>query len=277
VRILVTGATGLIGRVLVPRLVADGHDVCAYVRRGDSELRAVGATVVVGDADDAARLGAAFDEVHTVIHLVGGLLPRGTTYDWLNAQTTEATVRAAVISSVRRVLLLSFPGADPTSANEYLAAKGRAEAVVCDSRLEHAIFRCPQVVGPTGPLRRYLRRSRWLPFLPVPGSGSQRVNPVAAGDVAAALMRAATRGTEVRGTWGLGGPDVVTFDEFVDLAVGPKRKVHLRRLPGMPRALSEIYGADAIATPDEARREFGLDLTPLHAAIRIAAPRSRPP
>lgn len=166
-----------------------------------------------------------------------------------------------------RFLYLSFPGADPKSPNEYLAAKGAAEEIVRESGMQHAIFRSPQILGPGGRLWRALERFRRSPLVPVPGPGSQRLNPVAVADVVEALVRADARDTEVRGTWDLGGPDVVTFDELVDLALGPKRKIHSGRLPGLPRTLIEVYGSDAVADPSEAVAQFGLTLTPLRRAL----------
>jgi uncharacterized protein YbjT (DUF2867 family) len=103
-----------------------------------------------------------------------------------------------------------------------------------------------------------------------PGTGDQRLNPIAVADVALALAAAATRGREVRGCWELGGPEVVTFDEFLDRAIGPKWKIHLRRIPGIPAALTEVYGGDALADPREAAREFALTLTPLAGALTAA-------
>lgn len=271
--VLVTGATGFIGRALVPRLVAEGGQVRAYVRRDAPDLRALGCKVAVGEADDEGRLESALEQVHTLVHLVGSLLPeRGVTYDWLNRETTEVAVRAARNAGVRRVVCLSFPGADPSSPNDYLAAKGRAEQAVRESGLEHVIFRCSPVVGPGDLLARYLGRFRRAPLVPVPGSGRQRLNPVAVGDVGEALARADARGTELRDTWDLGGPDVVTFDELVDLAIGRKRKVHLRRPPGLSAVLAEVYGGDAMADPARAVARFGLALMPLREALRAAAP-----
>lgn len=274
--VLVTGATGFVGRALVRRLAAGTGQVRAYVRRDDGELRALGAYVAIGSATDEGRLEAAMEQVHTVAHLVGGSRPpRGVSYDRLNRETVEVAVAAARNAGVTRLLYLSLPGADPSSPNEYLAAKGKAEHIVRESGLEHAILRCAEILGAGGGIWGAYERLRRAPVAVVPGRGDQRLNPVALDDVVEALARADDRDAEVRATWELGGPDVVTFDELVDLLVGPKRKVHLARLPGVPSALSALHAAGVVVDPSEVVAQLGLTLTPLSEAIargRAAAP-----
>lgn len=275
--VLVTGATGVVGRALVPSLLATGSPVRVYVRREPAELRAIGAKVGIGDADDEGRLESALEQVHTIVHLVGGPVPaRGETADRLNLESTRTALRAAGNAEVRRFLFLSAVGADPGSPNAYLAAKGQAEEAVRESGLEHAIFRCAPIIGPGSRLAGLLARFRSAPVALVPGRGTQRLNPIAVEDVAEALLRADTRDAELRGTWELGGPEVVTFDELVARVAG-RRIVHPRWIPGVPRPLAALYALDAVADPAEAVRQFALSLTPLEAALAATGtgPRGR--
>src|SRR5438128_2822934 len=94
--VLVTGATGCVGRALVPLLVEAGGQVRVYVRRDIPEYRSVGVKVAIGDADHEGRLESALEQVHTLVHLVGGPVPdRGVTVEWLNLETAKVAVRAA--------------------------------------------------------------------------------------------------------------------------------------------------------------------------------------
>ena len=82
--VMVTGASGLIGRALVPLLVRN-DEVRACVRRPETAdaLRAAGAKVAVGHFDDADALAEILKRVFTVIHLVGGPIARPmTTPSW---------------------------------------------------------------------------------------------------------------------------------------------------------------------------------------------------
>src|SRR6266498_2773538 len=129
--VLVTGASGLVGRALIPKLVESGGQVRAYVRRDVPEYRSLGVHLAVGEADHEGRLESALEQVHTLVHLIGGPIPDGnSTVEWLNLNTTLVAVRAVENAEVRRVLFLSPLGADPASDHPYLAAKGRAEEAI---------------------------------------------------------------------------------------------------------------------------------------------------
>jgi uncharacterized protein YbjT (DUF2867 family) len=253
--VLVTGATGLVGRALVPRLLAAGGQVRVYVRRDVPEYRELGVHVAVGEADHEGRLESALEQVHTLVHLTGGPAPeRGTTIEWLNAVTTQVALRAAVNAEVRRVLFLSPIGAGVHRGNAYLEAKGRAEEAVRSSGLEHAIFHCAPILGPRGALATLL------------GSGVPRklrnvlANPIAVADVADALVAADARDADVAGTWTLGGPEELSLGALEDRVGRPGIASRA------PRAIVELYEHDAVADCTAAVRQFGLTLTPIDQA-----------
>ena len=72
--VLVTGATGCVGRALIPMLVDAGGQVRVYVRRDVPEYRELGVKVAIGEADHEGRLESALEQVHTLVHLIGGPL-----------------------------------------------------------------------------------------------------------------------------------------------------------------------------------------------------------
>jgi len=283
VPVVVTGASGLVGSVLVPRLLEGGSEVRAVVRRqaAAEPLRALGAKVAVGDASDAELLAAALRDAHTVCHLVGGLDLPEAAYEETNFRWTEATLNAAREAKVVRFLFLSYPGSRPSSPNSYLRAKGLAEEAVRDSGLEFLIIRSTHIFG---------SGSRWLdemvaaarrPVATVIGPGAQRLAPVFVEDVAGVLAAGDDRAAPVSGTFGLQGPDTVTADELIDLLAGRRRrKVHLSpaaaargtRLLGRlsSRAMLEVLAADSLADAPDAAAEFGVKLTPLREGLETA-------
>lgn len=249
--VLVTGATGCVGRALIPKLVESGGQVRVYVRRDVPEYRKLGVHVAIGEADHEGRIESALEQVHTLVHLVGGPSPEPVVPSvWLNLTSTEVALRAAENAEVRRFLFLSPVGADPASDHPYLADKGKAEAAIRASSLEHAIFRCSPIWAPGSVLEHFLERG---------GKSQARMNPVAVADVAAALVAADTRDAELRGTWELGGPDVLTVDELAK-RMDMKRRTFPPRIA--PRLVS-LYQQDQIADPAEAVRQFGLAQTPV--------------
>jgi NADH dehydrogenase len=254
--VLVTGATGLVGRALVQEFLSEGGQVRAYIRRDDAALRAAGAHIAIGAADDVPKLESALTRAHTIVHLIGGVWPEpGMTYDLLNRDSTEAAVIAAHAADVKRFIFLSFVGADPASPNEFLAAKGRAEEHIISSSFEHVILRCAPIAEGLSGTFQQLSRGRGAG---VPGRGSQRVNPVALSDVVAAIIAADAREAEVRGVWELGGPEVITMDEAAARALPGARRVRATR--SAPKALLQLYGSDLVADPSAAVAQFGLAL-----------------
>jgi uncharacterized protein YbjT (DUF2867 family) len=277
VPVVVTGAGGGIGRVLVPMLAERG-EVRAVLRRSEraDELRAAGAKVAVCHLEDTATLAAVLDGAHTVVHLAGGRdLPTDEAYEAANVGTVRDVLEAAAEAELVRFILLSYPGASPDASNAYLRTKGLAEEAIRESRVEHVILRCTHVYGPG---QRWLEELRTAATRPVAavvvGPGSQRLAPTFVTDVALGIIAADDRASRVAGTFGLQGPDEVTADELTDLLAGrPRRKIHLgpaaagraARLQGrrLPLALLEILAADSLAEAPSVAEEFGLPLTPL--------------
>lgn len=140
--VLITGATGLVGRALTGRFLADGAQVRVFIRRDDANLRSAGAHVAIGEACDVEKLSSALTQVHTMVHLIGG--KRGNV-DYLNRESAECAVIAAKSADVKRILYLSVVGADPVARDRYLRSKGAAEELIKAAGAEYGIFRCAPI------------------------------------------------------------------------------------------------------------------------------------
>jgi uncharacterized protein YbjT (DUF2867 family) len=291
VPVVVTGASGAVGRRLVPMLVQGGSEVRAVIRSGAAadELRAHGAKVAVGRLGDTDTVEAVMDGAHTVVHLVGGLeitkaaasgpdITPERLYEEANLLPTRWVLEAAAEARVTRFLFLSYPGASPDAPNPYLRAKGLAEDDIRASGLQHAIVRSTHIYGQGCRWMEEMAVSAQRPIAVVVGSGRQALAPVFVGDVARGLAAADDRAVEVRGTFGLQGPDVVTADDMIDLLAGrPKRKLHLSpaaarraaRLMGriVPPAVLDVLARDSLADRPDAAAEFGVPLTKLERGL----------
>jgi NADH dehydrogenase len=283
--VVVTGASGLIGRSAVVAFARGSPEVRAYVRRPEAgeSLRTMDAKVAVGPIEDADTLAVVMRGAHTVCHLVGGLdLPDEVAYERVNVGSTMSVVEAAKRAGVTRILFVSYPGASPSAGNPYLRAKGLAEQVVAGSGLEHAILRCTHVYGRGSDWLQQTRKlARGWPAV-VLGSGRQILAPVFADDVAAVLAAADDRRQTTSGTWGLEGPDRLSADDFADLLAGKaRRKVHLAgrgaqraaRFTGrrVSAVALEVLEADSLADAPDAAAEFGVELTLLREGLERAA------
>ncbi len=158
--ILVTGATGLVGRRLLPRLVKAGFDVRALVRNGKSVPE--GVTAVDGDILDTATLGAAVADVEAIIHLAALLRTPDARRIWhVNLEGTRNLIEAAKMGAPDSRFILASTGLvynedSPHPALEtdhvaptrdYPASKTAAEMLLRESGLNWSVLRYGFVYG----------------------------------------------------------------------------------------------------------------------------------
>src|SRR5437867_1987721 len=151
--VMVTGASGVIGRATIAALLARNPEVRVAVRRDEDaeRLRALGAKVTLGRLDDAPALAEVLWSVHTLVHLVGGVNQVSDDEVFAaNHRSTLVALGAARSAGVRRFIFVSYPGASVDAAHPFLRAKGIAEEAVMHSGLEPAVLRCTHVFGEGG-------------------------------------------------------------------------------------------------------------------------------
>lgn len=117
-RILVTGATGLIGGTTLRHLRDAGHDVRALARKPEDveRLRAEGLDAVLGELGDPMSLLRASEGMDAVVHAAGIATPLASTraLGWTHVAGTENAVRAAQKAGVSRFVLVSCADASLT-------------------------------------------------------------------------------------------------------------------------------------------------------------------
>jgi NADH dehydrogenase len=281
--VMVTGASGVVGRAVVKALLAR-DEVRATVRRAETAegLRALGAKVSVRAIDDEGALTEILPRCHTLIHLVGG--PDQPDADELfrgNHGSVLTALRAAREEKVRRFILLSIPNADPGATHPYLRAKGLAEEAVRSSDLEYAILRATHVYGLGGLWFTAAVEGALAEPTFVAGPGSQEVAPLFADDLGAAVAAIDDVAGEIGGTWALEGPDVLTADGFCRLLRGDDAEPDHADGQAAAEALTRLLGVrvDAVAAsylsmgsrvdaPDAAEA-FGVATTPLLEGLRV--------
>jgi uncharacterized protein YbjT (DUF2867 family) len=280
--VMVTGASGVIGRATVKTLLAR-DEVRATVRRASDAvyLRELGAKVAVRTLDDPDDLAEILPRCHTLVHLVGGFdQPDPDELFRANHGSVLTAIEAARRAKTRRFILLSVPGATPEATHPFLRAKGLAEEAVRRSGLEHAIVRSTHVYGLgglwfTATVEGALTEP---PF--VIGRGDQQLAPVFVEDVASVIAAIDDSAEEPADTWGLEGPDIITADAVARLLRGDDRPpVHadgqagaeaLTRLLDVP---VDAVAASFLAMPSradapDAATAFGVTRTPLLDGLR---------
>ncbi len=290
--ILITGATGFVGPRIVHALRAESRPVRVLVRdeAAGEQLRNLGCETVVGDMTDPASLRRAVEGCDTIIHLVGLLTGKPEDFERVMSQGTRDLVAAANDEGVRRFILMSALGIDERTKDlvPYYRAKWEMEQTVKTSGLEHVIFRPSFIFGPGGgALAQFRRIAKLAPVTPIIGPGTQRIQPIWIDDVAAYFAAAVDKPEVANRTFELGGPDIVTWNEFwsrLKQALGTRRpSVHLpfglmriqaavlERLPKPPvtrEQLTMLEAGDNVVSNTDAVDTFGLLLVTLDEQLR---------
>jgi NADH dehydrogenase len=293
VKVLVTGGTGFVGTKVVHSLRTAGHEVRALARdrRRAKTLEAWGCDLVLGDITDPAGLRAAVDGVETVVHLVAIITGRPEDFRRVMEEGTRSLVDAAREAEVGRFVLMSALGVSEQTKDlvPYYHGKWEMEHAVAASGIEHAIFRPSFVFGDGGGvLPLFVRQVRWSPVVPVLGSGQTRLQPIWIDDVAAYFAAAVETGAPT-GTFELGGPDAVTWDELyarIRRTLGVRRAtLHVpfglmrpaaavaERLPKAPITrdqLTMLAAGDNVCDIGPAVAAFGIEPIPLDEQLRRA-------
>jgi nucleoside-diphosphate-sugar epimerase len=220
--IFVTGASGFIGRSLVPRLLAStDHRITFLTRRPIPEFAAGVATAraVIGDLLDAATYRSALEDADIVIHLAAatGRASPGE-FDRINVEGTRTLVAACQSANVRRFLHVSTiaAGYQDQRYSAYSKTKSAAEAIVRQSGLDFVILRPTIVLGAQSPVWLTLMKIAGLPVVPLPQGGRPVVvQPIHVDDVVRGIERIVETGRFDGEILELGGPSALPLSSFI--------------------------------------------------------------
>jgi NADH dehydrogenase len=287
-KILVTGATGFIGRVLVDDLLREGHVVRAMVRDPDKAylLCAQGVELVQGDIRDAPAVDRACQGVEAVFHLAAIMRQTKTeSFQDVNVRGTANLTAAARTNGLSRLVYLTMLA---RPQGELLRSKAEAEQIVASGGVPCTIFRSTPVLGAQGGVFAHLAAymARQL-VAPVPGSGQIAFQPICVKNLTRMLINCLAREDFAGRCFDVAGPSVYTLDELAGLAARFTGKrlamIHLPRFVVrantflMRRAREQrVFGKvdlllleQALACdPSAAAAELGVELSSVEEAIR---------
>ena len=152
--IFITGATGFMGRALIPELLARGHRVRALVRAGSESKVPAGCEAVTGNPLDASTFEAAVNGADTFVQLLGVTHPnprKAAEFRAIDFGSAKASLAAAVKASVPNFVYLSVAQPAPVM-KVYVSVRAEIEQAIRDSGI-HATFLRPWYV--LGPGRRW--------------------------------------------------------------------------------------------------------------------------
>lgn len=233
-KIVITGAAGLVGQNLLPRLKRSGlGEIVAIdkhvsntevLRRFHPEIRIIHA--------DLAVSGAWEQEIQGCTHLVsahaqiGGLHHEEFVRN--NVLATERLLDAALKAKVGYIVNISSSVVNSLAVDDYTETKKAQEALIAASGIQQVILRPTLMFGwfdrkHIGWLARFMQR---VPVFPIPGNGKYLRQPLYAGDFADIVASAI--GSEIIGAYNITGMERIDYIDLIRLvkdAVGSRARI----------------------------------------------------
>lgn len=271
--VVVTSANSRVGRLLLPYLTQNGFQTTALVR-SPTELPA---TRTISNWMEATEAMEAMQNSDAIVHLSGELFAQSAkAYREANVQTTERVLEALQSGCAKRVVFISYLGANPQSPNLFLKAKGQAEQLLLGSKKEAVIFRAQAIINPPNapsPFEENLVAPEGKK-VSILGDGQQKIEVVYISDVVEAITKALDSGRP--GVYDLKSPDRLTLDDLVKL-LNRNPNVAISHIPAwLARVLGRLMPDLSPTVVDlflhdyprmDSKRtvaEFGLTMTSLH-------------
>ncbi|WP_375485632.1 NAD(P)H-binding protein [uncultured Jatrophihabitans sp.] len=210
--ILVAGASGFVGRALVPALVEAGHDVRAMTRRPD---RYDGpGTPVAGDVDDPRSLDDALDGCDAAYYLVHSLDHRD--FPRRDAAAARAFGDAAGAAGVRRIVYLGGLGDPSDDLSPHLRSRQECEGLLALGGVPVTTLRAGIVIGHRGASWEIIHNLVGkLPALLVPQWGRTLTQPIALADMVRYLVGVLAIEDRETYTFQVGGADVLRYTDML--------------------------------------------------------------
>jgi len=243
--ILVTGATGFIGRVLVRQLSETGQQVRVLLRPSPKSPRlpkGVPVEVAVAALNDERGLRAALRGVTQILHLASAASQgKSGNLFTTDIEGTRILAQTAASTGIERLIYLSHIGADRASAFPVHKAKGIAEEHIRKSGVPYTIIRSSLVFGPedhfTSGLTSIIRAS--IGLLPIPGEGRTLLQPLWVEDLVTCLTWALQNPDMLNETYDIGGGEYFTLRQILEtiMTISHARRLIVPIPPPYMRAL----------------------------------------
>jgi uncharacterized protein YbjT (DUF2867 family) len=283
VRVLVTGASGFAGSLIVPRLLEDGHSVRALARE-PARVRAAGAgglspahaaeiEIVRGDALSGDGLAGALRRVEIAYYLIHSMeSPPVTSAASFPERERIAALNfaaAAARAGVRRIVYLGGPlPREGDARSRHLCSRAAVERILLDAVPESVALRASIVIGARSRSFRFLvRLVERMPVLLLGAWRRFRTRPIDERDVAGMLLAAASA-PAVGHALEVGGPRALTYQEMI-ARIAELMLVH-RPVLGLGVNLTPVTARVAAAIAGEDPELVGPLMESLQSDLQLA-------
>lgn len=240
--VLVTGATGFIGRRLTAELLNAGYRVRCMVRREGTTLPDR-ADPVRGDMLEPATLANALEGIDTAYYLVHSMAAGRAGFERRDRTAAENFVAAANRAGVRRVIYLGGLGETGDELSEHLKSRLEVAEILGSGTFATTFLRAAVIIGASGASFEMVRcLVNRLPLMITPLWVATRCQPIAVDDVIAYLTGCLADERTAGRTFDIGGPEVLTYREMMErFARIEGRRLYILPVPVLTPKLSSYW------------------------------------
>lgn len=244
VRVGVVGASGYVGRRLVPALRDRGAIVRAISRRPDADLaRVADIELAQADALDRASLDRAFAGLDVVVWLVHSM-GAGADFAELDRQAARNAAGAAAQAGVRQIVYLGGLGDDDPDLSHHLRSRHETSRILAEGSVPVTTLRAAMIIGQHSASFHMLRDLvHRLPAMVTPRWVTTRSQPIAFADLRDYLIGVCDLPAAYGRTFDVGGPDILTFQQMMERTaeLAGRRKPLILPVPVLSPELSSLW------------------------------------
>ena len=216
-KVTVFGATGVVGRALLPLLAE--HELTAVSRSPRDEP---GARWVVADAATGEGVAEALADADVVYYLVHSLGSRD--FAEQDRAAAETVAREAANAGVRQIVYLGGLGADDPDASAHLRSRRETGERLASAGVPVTTLRAAMIVGKgSAAFETILGLVKRLPVMVTPSWVSTPTQPIALDDVARYLAGVCGHEAAYGEGYDTGGPEVMTYRQMIERIAAPAR------------------------------------------------------
>lgn len=215
--ILLTGATGFIGGLVLEALSAKNVQVRCLVRKtvisGNPNISYVAGDVL--DHGSLVKATAGVDTVYYFIHMMGEQKEQEK-FDILDRKAITNMMKACKENGVKRIIHLTGITNTGEKLSHHLASRREVEEIIISSGIDYTIFRASVIIGRGGGAFEILDTAvRNFPVIPIFNWGNTHVQPVYIGDVIRYLVECLDKKETVNKYYDIGCSEVFTYQELM--------------------------------------------------------------